>query len=99
MAEFKNDNLSARFTVPDRPTVRQQLAYYSRVIQSTGTVDFEKYWEGAKVLIEEWECEKIPDYGSVNLDKIDDPEITHIIVWVGMQVKMHFDTVERVEKN
>ena len=52
--EFKSEELQVRFTVPDHPTYRQLLAYDgARDQQDTF---YEKLWEGARAIIEEWEC-------------------------------------------
>ncbi len=94
--EFSSDHV--RFTVPDRPTVRQQLDYYSMIAHAEGRVMFERYWTGALPLIEKWECDALPDYES-DLDKISDPAQTTVIIWAGMRVMEHMNGLKDIPKN
>lgn len=97
MAEFKNEKLGVRLVVPDRPTVRQQLAYFSEAGLARGRELFERYWLGARQIILEWECSLFTL--DANLDELSDPAATTVIVWAAMQVKAHMDGLESVPKN
>lgn len=98
MAEFKKKKPSARFVIPDKLTVRQQLDYLSAVSLKPG-IDWLGLWQGAVLLIQEFECELIPSVEKLDLDKVTDPQITNVLVWVGWEVKRHMDKLEEVEKN
>ena len=66
--EFEREDPKCKFTIPDRPTVRQQLEYFS---MSGGIRDKEmltRYWLGTKALIQSWDCKVMPDY-EVDIDK------------------------------
>ena len=95
--EFTRQNPSARFVVPDKITVRQQLEYFSEARVPNRPV-FERLWLGALPLIQDWQCEILPDQ-NVNLDDITNPHITEVIVWAGVLVKQHIDALDYTEKN
>ncbi len=98
MAEFKRKKPSARFTVPDRLTVRQQLNYMSAVSIRPG-IDWAGLWNGAVLLMDSFECELIPSLEKLDLDQVTDPKITSVLIWAGWEVKRHMDKLEEVEKN
>lgn len=98
MAKLENEKLGVSFTLPDKPTVRQQLAYYSETGLARGTELFESFWRGALLLIGDWQCEKMPDLNA-DLDAITDPDASAVIIWAGTQVKLHMDRLDEVPKN
>lgn len=91
--EYKTDTY--KFTVPDRPTVRQQLEYFSA---AAGSASLIRYWGGAKSIIQTWECELLPDY-TVDLESITDPKVTAVIIEVGLDVMKYINALEDVPKN
>jgi hypothetical protein len=91
--EFRHDDYT--FIVPDHPTVRQQLEYFSA---GAGLPIALRYWECAKALIQTWECAKFPDH-TVNLDSITDPAVTTIILTAGMEVMQFMNKLDEVPKN
>jgi hypothetical protein len=96
--EFKRENPAARFTVPDRPTVRQQLEYYSMASGTTQASALLRLWEGAQALIQEWECEAMPLY-KADLDEVTDPAMTDLIVWASLAVQRHMNSLDNLPKN
>lgn len=96
MAEMKNEKLGARLVIPDAPTVRQQLAYFSEVGLAKGRELFERFWLGAKAIITEWECDVPLD---VDIDKATDAKTAEVIIWAGLQVKIYMDGLDNVPKN
>lgn len=94
--EFKRDNCT--FIIPERPTVRQQMMWFSAVSGSDKTKSLERYWEGAKALIEKWESSALPDY-KISLDAITDPSQTSIVIWAGIQVLDFMNGLEDIPKN
>jgi hypothetical protein len=95
---FTNDQLGCSFSVPDRPTVRQQLQYFALVKESRGKEQFERMWEGAKALISDWKCEALPDF-QASLDDLTDPTQAQIVIWAGLQVLGHYNRLEDLPKN
>ena len=94
--EFKQEGI--RFTIPDKITVRQQLAYFS-IVTSVGVSErLEGNWEGARSLIDEWECELIPDK-DVSLDELHNIDQTNLLIWVGTQAIKHMNSLEETPKN
>lgn len=97
MPEFKHPRLTASFRVPDRPTVRQQLAYFSEAGLAQGRALFERLWLGAATMIEDWQCDFLPD-PPTDLDAIDDPRATELLIWAGVQVERHMSALEELPK-
>ncbi len=96
--EFKRDEpVSVRFTIPDRPTVRQQMAYYSEATGVTNRAHLERLWLGARSLIQEWECELFKH--DVDLDSVDDPRIMDVMLWVAIRVRDHLNQMGELPKN
>lgn len=95
--EFSREDPKARFTIPDRPTVRQQLAYVSLTSGANDAEIVERFWEGAQPLIKEWECEALPKRDA-DLDELTDPSQTTVILWVAMGVRGHMNSLEDIEK-
>ena len=98
MIEKKNERLGVSFQLPDRVTVRQQLAYYSGAGLAVGDELFERYWQGAKAIITDWKCEALPDIHA-DLGSLTDPKATDVILWAGMEVKRHMESLDSVPKN
>jgi len=98
VAEFANKERGVRFTLPEKITVRNQLLFYSLIGESEGPDKYEGYWAAAKMLIEDWECKRLPET-NVDLGKIEDPKITSIILWVGTQVLSYMANLGDVSKN
>lgn len=88
--------VKVRFTVSDKITVRQQMAYLSDAT-STNRPHIERLWLGATALIQEWECELFRK--DVDLDEVTDPRITEIMVWVALQVRNHINGLDEIPKN
>lgn len=97
--DFNYGNPSARFTVPDKLTIRKQLRYASAVAGSERDELVERYFDGAKLLVEDWTCEKYPKLFEINLDEATDPEIGDLIIWVSMAVRTHVANLESLPKN
>lgn len=91
----------AKFSVPDKITVRQQLAYYSACSGFGEDQKIERWWMGAVALIEpdSWKCELLPDIRNVSLDDLDDPNVTGIIIWASTQVRIYVSNLGTVSKN
>jgi hypothetical protein len=83
------------FTIPDKITVRQQLEYFSA---GAGLPLALRHWEGAKTLVQKWECAELPDY-TVDLDSITDPKATTFIIWAGIQVMQFVNALDSIPKN
>lgn len=99
MAEFKREDPSARYVLPDKPTVRQQMQYYSSAVFIPGSPDnLERRWNGARALILEWECEIMPDR-DIDLTTVYDPKIVEVIAWAGAQTAVHLNSLEEIPKN
>jgi len=93
--KFERENCT--FTVPDRPTVRQQLAWFSAASGKDPEDTMARYWEGAKQLIESWDCEilNLDD----DIDQLTNPSQTTVIIWAGLQVMAHMNKLEDIPKN
>ena len=99
MAEFKTDQWGGvRFTVPDKPTVFQIVAFDSRRLELDGQPSMIILWEMAKLLIQEWESEALPDF-KADLEKLDDPRQARIIEWAGLAISAYRRGLDAVPKN
>ena len=60
-----------------------------------------RLWEGAKALIipASWKCKLIPKLEEINLDELTDPEIMNLLIWVGLRVKEHVESLDATPKN
>jgi hypothetical protein len=94
---FERDDKKCSFEIPDRPTVKQQLIYMGK---ASGVNDGYplRFWNAAKDLIKDWKCDIFQDYNT-DLDTIDNPNITDILVWAGLQVWTHMVGLEELPKN
>lgn len=103
MADFENESLNVKMTLPDKLSIRQNLMFRSAAATSYGTPFlFERYWAATVPLLENWECKLIPDPTDVNLDDADDPdgvEKTSIIQWAGNTAAGHIGKLGVVPKN
>ena len=96
LKDFERED--CKFSIPARPTVRQQMEYFSATAGAVGSQMLYRYWAGALTLIQSWNCEGMPNQ-KVNLDEISNPDQTAVIVWAALQVKSYMDTLENVSKN
>ena len=95
--EYTNEELKTTFSVPDVVTVRRQLVYFSNSGDSSEE-RFVRIWNAAKTLIENWKSEVLPDI-NINLDEITNPDATALIVWAGLRVMVHMNSLKEVPKN
>ncbi len=100
MATFQreNDQIPCKFTLPDKITVKQQLEYFSVAGGLAGNEYWFRLWEAAKLFIQDWEFELMPDFG-IDLDTVTDPRISSAVVWAGMQVSAHINSLQTIPKN
>lgn len=96
--EYKSDAFGVSFSVPDKVTVRQQLAYFSEAGRANGKEFIERLWLGARAVILDWTCPALPDLNT-DLDSVTDPKTTQAIVWAALEVKRHMDNLEQIPKN
>lgn len=94
--EFKTEQYT--YTIPDRPTVRQQLMYSGLCAERADEELILKHWEGAKLLIQTWSSTILPDY-KVDLDKVSDPSQASIISAIGLEVRQFMNALEDLPKN
>lgn len=95
---MKYETEGCSFTIPDTLTVRQQLRYSGTVILYDVHDNLIRLWDGAKMLIEDWECEVIPDYEALDIEKETDPEIARIVAQVGLFAWGHMESLKGIEK-
>ena len=97
--EFVNESPpECRFTIPDRPTVRQQMTWQDTISARDGKIRTEFWWAGTLGLIQDWECESFPD-PHVSLDEVDNPSIRRVINWASTEAMLYMVSLEDIEKN
>ena len=97
MAKYETTGCS--FTIPDELTVRKQLYYSTTVAWIDVKEILVKRFEAAKVIVEDWESEIIPDINTFNIDEATNTECTRIVVFVANQAWLHMHKLEEIEKN
>lgn len=99
MAEYRNEALGARFTLPDRPSVRQQLAFYSEAGAIVRGPDlYERIWRGALTLMSDWECSALPD-PHVDPETLTDQRAARVIMWAANVTLGHMNRLEELDPN
>lgn len=88
-----------KFTIPDRPTARQQMAWYNAHAGRDKHQQIARNWEAAKELIQTWDCEKLPVLEKVDLDAITQPSHVDILIWAGSEVYRFMNELEDIPKN
>lgn len=96
--KFERDEPKCSFEIPDRPTVRQQLEYFSATAGTAGNQMLVRFWAGAMQLLSNWKCEVMPDH-KTNIDELTNPSQTSVIIWAGLQVKGYMDALDDIPKN
>ena len=96
---YESEKFGVKFSVPDVLTVRQQLAFRSELFLTKDKDRFERFWIGSQHLIEDWECELIPDRMALDLETETNPAIADIVNYVGTMVAGHLAMIGAVPKN
>jgi hypothetical protein len=79
---YENEALGVSFSLPDELTIRQQLELRTRVFQDESDDAYSRWWAGILPLIEDWQCEDIPDPAALDLDAPGTWQEGHIVQWV-----------------
>ena len=96
-AEFKDKERGVRFTLPEKINVRDQLRYFDGLADDEVS-DLERYWLAAVAIIQDWECEKLPDR-NIDLGELHDIDVTGIVIWTGTTVLNYMNRSEGTPKN
>jgi hypothetical protein len=98
--KLENAELGYSCIVPDRPTVRQQLEFVTTINSGRGNkvTNLERYWDGAKAIITDWQCPEMPDI-EIDLGETTNPKQTKIVVDVGMKVIGHMNNLDNIDPN
>lgn len=96
----ENKVLGVSFTLPDTPTVREQLKIDSRMALLFSVDDwYLVYFQAINHVINDWECEKVPNPKDLLVENETDPDITAIIVWTCKTVQDWRNNLGNVPKN
>lgn len=98
MEEYENKEFGVSFRLPERISVGKQLDFREAVFLSPGGI-YQSYWAGAQTIIEDWQCDLIPDMAALDIDEVYDKRITNIVNWVANTVAGHMDALEDVAPN
>jgi hypothetical protein len=85
------------FALPAHPTVKQQLEYFSRYVDTRNEPMYLRLWHSAQSLISEWECAALPDLHT-DLDQITDPNAATAIMWAGNAVLSYMNDLDALPK-
>ena len=99
MPKFETEDWGGcKFTVPDKPSVWQVVAYDSARLEHYGQPDLLVLWEMAKTLIQDWASEALPDF-KVDLQKVEDVRAASLIEWASLEVSIWRRRLDDVPKN
>lgn len=97
MKTFENEALGVSFSLPDKLTVRQQLAFRQRLAASDGDL-YSRYFMASVPLIEDWQCELVPVVADVDLDTETRTSVADIVQWMANEVAIYFTDLGTVPK-
>ena len=102
MKQYANDDLGVSFALKEEFTVREMLNFRSRIwnVEVEEGDGFNiRYWMAARPLIQDWECEAIPDPMAFDLDSAGSWRLANIVGWVSDTVAAHIAELDDVPKN
>lgn len=99
MAHFENEELGVSFDIPDRFTIREQLAFRGRINDQPSESAFVRYWLAAQGVIQNWQSADVPDMAALDLDAGDSARMADIVVWTANTVAVHMSGLEATPKN
>lgn len=99
MAKYENAELGVKFALPDKLTVREQLTFRERVFLLGEQDTYSRYWGGIIPLLEDWQCELIPEPEEIDLDTETNVKIANIINWVANTAAGHFTSLDESDPN
>ena len=100
MAEYQNEKLETSFSISDKLTVRQQLAWRSRLTmeQASEPDYFIRFWLATRSLLDNWQSPHIEDPMTFDIDKSTDPKASNVIFWAVDEISFHLNSLESLEK-
>lgn len=98
--KYEDSELGVSFTLPDVVPVRQQLLFRGEISGArTGPDMFIRYWNAAAGLVQDWQCELIPDPKEFDMDAESSFQIANIVVYTGNVTASHMFTLSETPKN
>lgn len=97
--KYENDDLGVSFTLPEQLTMREHLAYRSRLVDSVDVDYNTRQWLAVIPLLDDWKCEKIPDPATFDLDTLSTWKMADIILYVANTTISHMLEMEDVDPN
>ena len=98
MTILSNDDLGVSFAVADRFTVREQLAFRSRIANATGEPAIIRYWLALPSVATDWQCKLVPDPATLDLDTAEDAKVADIVQWSANALAGHMAGLETPPK-
>lgn len=98
MAHYEHETLGVAFDVADRFTVRQQLAFRGAIAEARGESAYVRYWQAAQTVMENWQCDLVPDPAALDLDAADDVRLANIVQWTANSVAGHMAELDTPPK-
>lgn len=100
MKKFESKDLGVSFTLPDKMTARQQLVFRRKTAGFVEADDlYIRYWEAAVELVQDWECEKLPDPAAFDLDAEVAADVVDIVMYAANVTAGHFFSIGEVDPN
>jgi hypothetical protein len=98
--EYSDETLGVKLTLPDEFTVIERLDFDERVLLAAadGLNVYSRNWIGALPLLQEWECDLIPDPEALDMATETDPRVARLVRWVANTVAGHMIGLDDVPK-
>lgn len=99
MAHYERSDGSAAFDIADRFTVREQLAYRSRIAEAIGQPMLLRLWAGALTVMTNWKSVPVPDAATFDMDASGDAAAADAIQWAANTAANHMAALEMPDPN
>lgn len=96
---YIHEESGTSFDVADRMTVREQLAFRSRLGETAGESGIVRYWLVGQSVLTNWQSELIPDPAVLDLDATDDRRVADAVAWTANTIAVHILNLEIPAKN
>lgn len=96
---YTNENIGVSFSLPETMSTRDGLDLRARLVEASDENAYIRWWLAVLPLLEDWQCDDLPDPAAFDLDAPATWRIMDIVQWVGNTTAGHMAELENVPKN
>lgn len=96
---YESENLGVSFSLPERLTVREHMQFRARLVDALAEDAYTRYWLAVLPLVEDWQCEVIPDPAALDLDAFISWKVADVMQYVANTAAAHMLSLDDVPKN